>query len=322
MNTIFQLFNNPAILSLLIGFAIGVYRLFTVPARLSDFFSAYLIFCIGLKGGMCLGVAHECTPPLLSLAAIGIAIGFCIPFLYAPLLRRITQLDRDTIFVIASQYGSISIVTFVTALSFLHQHMIPYDTFMSAVAGIMEIPALFSGLILIKGREHNSSLLTSLSKITIEIISSYKITLLFIGFFAGYLFRSTPDHILPTTILWPFTALLIAFMIDIGIKIANQREHIHQFSWHLIAFGIYMPIIAGSIGLLIGYALSIQLGSTILFAILLASSSYIAVPAIMQQYAPRAKEVIYLPLSLAITLPFNVIFGIPLFYYVALYLLN
>lgn len=318
MNTIVQLFNNPAITSLIIGFVIGVYRLFAIPAPLSNFFSAYLIFCIGLKGGMCLGVTHECTPPLLSLAALGIIISFAIPFFYAPILRRITTLDRDTLYVIATQYGSISIVTFVTALSFLHQHVIPYDTFMSAVAGIMEIPALFSGLLLIQGSRHKGSFFSSLLNITIEIVSSYKITLLFVGFFSGYMLQGIPEHPLPQLILWPFTALLIAFMIDIGIKIANQREHIHHFSWPLIAFGIAMPIIGGTMGLLIGFAMNIQLGSAILFAVLLASSSYIAVPAIMQQYAPRAKEVIYLPLSLAITLPFNVIVGIPLFYYLGL----
>jgi len=271
---------------------------------------------------MCLGVTNACSSPLYSLIFAGIGIGFLQPFLYFWVLKKIANLDRQTQIVVAAQYGSISIVTFVTAMTFLQQQATAYGTFMPAVAGIMELPALFSGMLLIKGlHPRGESLLHACAMIIKEILLSKKISFIFIGFFVGFLLRNYQECTVTTAILWPFTALLVLFMIDIGIKIAQQRAYIHEFTWSLIAFGLYVPIISGLASLGVCYALHATVGTATLFAVLIASASYIAVPAVMHTQAPQAKEVIYLPLSLAITLPFNVLGGIPLFYYVAQYLL-
>ncbi len=321
MNTIIQLLTNSAILSLGAGFILGVYNLLKMPTPVSNFISLYLIFCIGLKGGMCLGVTNACTPPLIMLALCGLALGFIQPFFNFFILNRVTNLDRQTAVVVAAQYGSISIVTFITAITFLQQNGIAYDTFMSAIAGGMEVPALFSGLLILKSTQTNStSLLHSFIRILYEIITTKKISFIFLGFFVGFLLRDYQTQI-TSTVLWPFNIMLILFMLNIGTKIAQQRAYIHQFTWSLIAFGIYVPIISGLIGILICSLLGIQLGTTLLFAVLVGSASYIAIPAVMHTQAPQAKAVIYLPLALAITLPFNLIFGIPFFYTVAKYVL-
>lgn len=318
MNTALQIITNPAIISLCIGFVFGVYRILQIPLLISEFVSLYLIFSIGLKGGMCLGVTNACTPPLTMLALCGALIGFIQPFLYFFILKKITNLDQQTDAVIASQYGSISIVTFLTAITFLNQQHIFYDTFMSALAGIMEIPAIFSGLLLLKSAHvKRNTLIQSCLKISYEIVSSKKISFIFIGFFVGYLLRHQHESIVPTMILWPFTIMLILFMINTGIKIAQQREHIKQFSWPLIAFGLYTPLISGCFAILVCSLLHIQVGSAVLFAVLIGSASYIAVPAIMSSHAPQAKDAIYLPMALGVTLPFNLIFGIPFFYWMA-----
>jgi len=324
MNTIIQLITNSAIISLGIGFILGLYNLLQIPTLISDMVSLYLVFCIGLKGGMCLGVANACTPPLLTLALVGLILGFLQPFFNLFILKKSTTLDKQTAVVVASQYGSISIVTFITAITFLNQNHIPYNSFMSAIAGMMEIPAIFSGLILLKFTNPNlkkQSIWKSLKTIIFNIMASKKISFIFLGFFVGFLLRHYQGHIIPVTILQPFSLMLILFMLDIGIKIAQQHEHIHHFTWSLIAFGIYVPIVTGLIAVVICSLLGIKIGSTVLFAVLIGSASYIAVPAIMHTQAPKAKAVIYLPLALAITLPFNLIFGIPLFYKVAQYLL-
>jgi hypothetical protein len=322
MNTVIQIITNPAVISLGIGFFWGLYRTLQIPAALIDLVSLYLIFSIGLKGGMCLGVTNVCTPPLITLALCGAVIGFIQPFIYFFILKKSTTLDRQTAAVIASQYGSISIVTFLTVITFLNQQEIVYDTFMSALAGIMEIPAIFSGLLLLKSAHvKRKTLLQSCLKTLYEIMSSKKISFIFIGFFVGFLLRDHQGFIIPTIILWPFTLMLILFMINTGIKIAQQRAHIYQFTWQLIAFALYTPIISGCGALLLCYFLHIQLGTGVLFAILVGSASYIAVPAIMSTHAPHAKEAIYLPLALGITLPLNLIFGIPLFYWIARMLL-
>ncbi len=321
MNALVQILTNPAIVSLCIGFVIGLYHLFDIPEPVSNIITLYLVFSIGLKGGLCLGQNILCSGPLYSLASIGVCIGLLQPFIYYFLLTRITKLNRQTQVTIATQYGSISIVTFVAALTFLQQQSICYDSFMPAIAGLMEIPAIISGLLILKGAgAFDGSLARSLLQIIYNILRTKKISFIFLGFFVGYIARLYAIDGTADLFLLPFAAALILFMIDIGIKIAGQRAYIHEFTWSLIAFGIYVPIISGILSIVICSLLALSVGTTVLFAVLIGSASYIAVPAIMSSQAPQAKEVIYLPLALGITLPFNVICGIPLFYYLALYI--
>lgn len=321
MNPIIQLLFNPAIISLSIGFIAGIYTFYEIPTCISNAAALYLVFCIGLKGGMCLGATTICSGPLYAVALAGILIGFLQPFIYYALLKKIESLDHQTMITIATQYGSISIVTFLAASSFLQQQAIPYDNFMPAIAGIMEIPALFGGFMLLQGVHRlRKNIFSSLTYIVSQIARSKKISFIFLGFVIGYLMRAHHNDSFVHYLLWPFTAILIIFMLDIGIKIAQQRHYIHKFSWSLIAFGIYVPIISGLCSLLISFMLGLSVGTATLFAVLIASASYIAVPAVMSCQAPEAKEVIYLPLALGITLPFNILCGIPLFYYTAHYL--
>ncbi len=322
MSTIIQTITNPAILSLCAGLVVGIFTRFEIPKILSNIVSLYLIFCIGFKGGMCLGITNACSPSLIALLCVGAGIGFVQPYLYFWLLGKSTKLDRQTKVVVATQYGSTSIVTFVTAMSFLQQNAIMYNTFMSAVAGVMELPAIFSGLLLLKGlHPKDGQLLQALKKITYEIVFSPKINFIFIGFFVGFLLKGYQTHPIPVAILWPFTAMLVLFMLESGIKIAQQRAYIYEFTWSLIAFGIYVPIISSILSIGVCYLLGISAGTALLFIVLIGSASYIAVPAVMRAQATQAKSVIYLALALGIMLPFNLIFGIPLFYYIAWFVL-
>lgn len=323
MNAFFQLLMNPAVLSLIAGSLIGLFSEFRFPRLVATIFSLYLIFTVGFKGGICLGITYECTPPLITLAIIGAAIGFFQTFIHYGLLHYVTKVDAATRAVLASQYGSISIVTFMTAISFLAERQVRYDSFMSAIAGIMEVPALFSGLLLLKRKERGdgTSLFSSLMSITKSIALCPKINMLFVGFFAGYVSQKMEWFALNEGVVYPFTLILVLFMLDIGIKIAKQRAYFADFSLSLILFGIFVPLVNGFIGLLIAQYWVTYFGSALLFAILLASASYIAVPAVMGSYAPNAKPAIYLPMSLGITLPFNILVGIPLFYSIGQWLM-
>lgn len=318
MNIFTHILTNPVIISLLAGGIIGNYSKLRFPFYIIETISLYLIFTIGFKGGACLGVAQACTPPLLQLTAIGIIVGFIQPFLHYVILKRTTKLDNTNAAIIATQYGSISIVTFAATITFLQEYSIPYDSFMSAIAGIMEIPALFSGLWIIKKEQDSNTSASTFYKsalhITKSVVTNRKIITIFIGFFIGMLTRSL-QIAYTDNILKPFHLILILFMLDIGINISAQKNALKQLTLGLMLFGIYMPVVNGILGLLIARSISISAGSTLLFALLLASASYIAVPAVMRSQAPKAQEAIYLPLALCITLPFNLVIGIPLFYY-------
>ena len=60
-------------------------------------------------------------------------------------------------------------------------------------------------------------------------------------------------------------------------------------------------------------SLLVNAGDAMLFLVLCASASYIAVPAAMRIALPKADPSVYLTLSLAITFPFNLTVGIPLY---------
>ncbi len=316
---IIEVFTNPALISLVIGLVIGFLRLFEIPTRISYYAALYLVFSIGLKGGICLGTAGDNIPLFGLLSLIGIILGTAQPFAYNWLLKKTTDLDPQTAIVIATQYGSISIVTFLTALTFVQRQSINFDNFMPAIAAIMELPAIISGLALLRSLHIQDELSTinMIKKSIRTILLNKKISFLFIGFVAGYLLHNNSGSTIITYIFLPFTAILSLFMVDMGIKIMQQRSYIHQCTWQVLAFGIYTPVICGTLGIAISYLIGTSIGTAVLFATLLASASYIAVPAVMNSQAPQAKEVVYMPLALAITLPFNIIIGIPFFYAIA-----
>jgi hypothetical protein len=324
MNAFIQLLTNPAIVSLFAGGLIGAYSTITIPIILVEAISSYLIFTIGFKGGLCYGVTDQCTnSPLGALTIVGIIIGLIQPLIHYFILKKTTTLDKETAAVVAAEYGSISIVTFITAVTFLNERAIMYGRFMPAIAGIMEIPALITGLWLVKhqkNKQDGTGIVQLAGSIIHAIATCKKLSFIFIGFFAGLILSKYPMPHISNAIIWPFTIMLVLFMIDIGIKIIKQKSAIRQFSPALLAFALYMPIINGCIGLLIAHQFAEHLGSVLLFAVLVSSASYIAVPAVMSTQAPNAQEAVYLPLSLGVTLPFNILFGIPLYYYLGQYL--
>lgn len=324
MGPIIQLFMNPAILSLLVGVLLGTYSSLSLPRKFLDFVSVYLIFAIGFKGGFSFILDGLSNGTMLTLFAVGVLIGFVQPFINYAILNKSTTLDRPNLAALATQYGSISIVTFITGLKFLAERNISYEPYMLAFAGLMEIPALFSGLWILKhdNQKGNEGLFQTLADIFKSVLSCKKVLFIFVGFAAGLLANKLGLPVARTLVFWPFDAALVLFMVDIGMKIANQREHIHHISSALLAFGIYMPILSGILALLISAKLGLTIGSALLFALLLASASYIAVPAVMRTQTTKAKEVIYLPMALGVTLPFNILIGIPLFYYLAKVILN
>lgn len=105
--------------------------------------------------------------------------------------------------------------------------------------------------------------------------------------------------------------------MDMGILVAKNISQLKSFTWPLVLFGINMPLIGCAIGIGLAKLIGLDVGTGTLFVVLCASASYIAVPAAMRLALPEAKAAIYMPMSLAITFPFNVVVGIPLYYAVA-----
>jgi hypothetical protein len=276
----------------------------------------YLLFAIGVKGGASLllldGVAHLFIGALAALVIWGVLQ----PLLSFYLLRLSTHLDVATAAAVAASFGSVSVMTFASALSFLEQLNCPYQEWVIPLLAIMELPAIIAGVYLARTFEKREG--EPLAQIVKESLLNKAICAIGVGLLAGAWL--TWQQIGASLVLTPFTPLLCLFMLAMGRKVGMRCSALKTFSWTLHCFGIYMPLLGGAVGLLIGWSLALDVGTATLLAVLAASASYIAVPAAMRLALPHAQEAVYLPLSLGVAFPFNVLIGIPLYFYLAMWL--
>lgn len=305
---------NPVILAFVLGIAAGMARAeLSIPSAISKAMSIYLMFAIGLKGGI--AVSNSPFSNLLILALLaGMVLSFIMPFIAVALLRVGTSLDSVNRASIAAHYGSISIVTFVTATEIVRLSGLPSEGFMVAVAALMETPAIVSGIWLASRVAAKAPGAPMISKdLAREVFLNASVVVLVGAFVIGLL--STPEGAVKVAPFFTdiFQGVLCLFLLDMGLIAAERLRGVKILSPGVISFGIYMPLIGATLGTLSGWLIGLSPGGTVLLATLAASASYIAVPAAMRLALPKANPAISLTLSLAITFPFNVIVGIPLY---------
>lgn len=312
---------SPVILFFLLGCVAGFIKSdLIVPDSISRYLSLYLMMAIGFKGGVALAETSSFDLQTVLTLLTGLAIGFLQPFIGYFILKFTTKLDRETAAAIAAHYGSISVVTFVAATNFLQENQISYAGYLVAVLALMEGPAILSGLFIAK---HNSvgSIKKHPNNLR-DIFTNGSLLLLLGSFLIGCLTGKAGLEKVQGFLVTPFQGILAFFLLDMGLMISKQKHHLKTFTLSLFLFGIYMPLIGGIIGVAASKMLALDVGTGTLFTVLCASASYIAVPAAMRVALPQAKAAIYLPMSLAITFPFNAIIGIPLYFILCQHLLN
>jgi hypothetical protein len=214
-------------------------------------------------------------------------------------------------------------VTFATATAFLKSHEIAYAGYVVAILALMEAPAILSGLFIAhKTAPETKTHKNEEKKLAREIFTNGAILLLFGAFLIGWITGQPGFDKVSGFLDSPFQGILCLFLLDMGLLVAKNLHHLKSFTWPLALFGIYMPMIGASIGLTISWLIGLDVGTGTLITVLCGSASYIAVPAAMRLALPEAKPAIYVPMSLAITFPFNVTLGIPLYFTLATQLLN
>lgn len=306
---------NPPVLFFFLGMtAIFVKSDLEVPPPIPKLFSLYLLFAIGFKGGVELaksGINQEVFFTLLAATLMACAVP-----IYTFFILRL-QLDPYNAAAIAATYGSISAVTFITASSFLEQLNINFDGYMVAALALMESPAIIVGLILVNlfTAEQNSDREFSWSEVLQEAFLNGSVFLLVGSLIIGVL---TGEH--GWKVLSPFTqdmfyGVLTFFLLDMGLVAAKRIKDLEKTGVFLISFAILTPIFNAGIGLLIARLINMPAGDALLFSVLCASASYIAVPAAMRLTVPEANPSLYISTALAVTFPFNIIVGIPLYQY-------
>ena len=308
---------TPMILCFVLGLAAAMARSdLSVPEAAAKMMSLYLLFAIGFKGGVAVA-DHGVDGQLIAALAGGVLLSFALPFVAFGLLRGLTKLSVLDAAAVAAHYGSISIVTFVTATSVLATRGIAAEGYMVAVAAAMEAPAIVSALWLLS-RNGKAAGLDMDARLWREILLNGSIVLLVGSFLIGFATGAPGMARIDAFIVAPFQGVLCLFLLDMGLVAGRGlRGARGVLDWRVVAFGVTMPIIGSAAGLAVALLLGLSTGGVALLMVLAASASYIAVPAAMRVALPEANPSIYLTLSLGVTFPFNLIIGIPAYVAIA-----
>ncbi len=306
---------NPPILFFFLGMlAVFLKSDLTIPQPLPKFFSLFLLIAIGLHGGYELSKSGL---DLYILKALSLAIFMAILVpIYSFFILRV-KLDTYNSVALAATYGSISAVTFITGITYLQTIGVEYGGFMVAAMTLMESPAIVIGLVfaVLFTKKDNNSSKTNWGEIFKEAFLNPSVFLLMGALIIGILTGEKGWTSVEPLFGALFKGILAFFLLDMGIVAAKRIYELKKLGFFLIAFAIFMPIFNAIVGMSLGYYFEISKGDAFLLALLSGSASYIAVPAVMRLSVPEANPGIYLPLSLAITFPFNISIGIPLYYY-------
>lgn len=322
LDTVLSNFLSAPVLFFFLGLiAVWVKSDLEVPPAIAKFFSLYLLFDIGIKGGEELYHSGFTTQIMMILGAC-MVMAIVVPFFAYKVLRF--KLDPYNAGAIAATYGSVSAVTFATAQAFLTGQSVKAGGYMVAGMAIMESPAIVVGLFLIRSAtKHDKSELTaashghegsSMKEVLREAFFNGSIVLLVGSVIIGYLAGDAGEKELHGFVKDIFKGMLALYLLDMGLVAGARMSALAKSGIFLIAFAIIVPLINAALGIGISYMLGISEGDALLFTILCASASYIAVPAAMRMAVPQANMSLLLPMALAVTFPFNIVIGIPTYF--------
>lgn len=305
---------NPALLFFFLGLlAVQFKSDLEIPGSSSKFISIYLLFSIGFKGGQELSHSELDLEVFLSLL-FGIFLAVAVPIYTYFILRR--KLSVENAGAIAASYGSVSAVTFITAINFLEIEQMAFGGHMVAVMALMEAPSIIVGVSLISIFSTDMKTKLPMSSVIKHSVLNGSVVLilgsLVIGFIAN---EKQAAGIAPfTTDI--FKGFLAIFLLDMGIASGKKLQAFFKNGWFTVLFAIIIPLINGVLVAYLSRLVTTNEANQFLFSILGASASYIAVPAAMRLVVPKANPSLYIPMALAVTFPVNITLGMPLYLYV------
>jgi hypothetical protein len=317
---------DPAVLFFLVGLFAGLVRSnLEIPPAISRFLALYLLMALGLKGGLSLAQTGL-TQEVLASLGLAIVIALITPVIGFLVLRRTTT--PFNAIAIAATYGSVSAVTFITANQFLDRLGVDHGGYMAAAMAIMESPAVILAVLManlvrkgqlggsqgIASAPHPGGLMSTLHESFTDGAQLLLLASMVIGFYMG------PEG---AAAMKPFSAdlfkgMLAFFLLDMGLLAAKSMGSLKNQSLFLVVYAVVAPLVHASISVVLASWAGLSVGDTTLLAVLAASASYIAVPAVLREAIPEADASVYVGLSLGITFPLNILVGIPLYYGMAL----
>ncbi len=312
VNLLSENLTNPALLFFVLGIvAVYLKSDLEIPPNSSKFISLYLLFAIGFKGGQ--ELSHETFTSEIGWSMLfGVFISFAIPlYTFFLLKRRLNVYDAGAI---AAAYGSVSAVTFVTAVSYLETQQLALHGHMVAIMALMESPAIIVGLLLISLFQKEEAGSIKKRAVLTHSFTNGSVLLILGSLAIGFVANAKQAEGIKPFTNDLFKGFLAIFLLDMGITSGRKLKAFFSQGWFPVIFAVLIPLINGSAIALLSSFVTHDVANRFIFAILAASASYIAVPAAMKISAPKANPGLFLPMALAVTFPVNITLGMPVYF--------
>jgi len=317
---------QPIILAFILGAIAGFLRSeLELPAAVISLLAIYLLFSIGLEGGR--GLAQADLGGLMPLIGLTLFMVVAIPLLVYSVTRLLGRFDISNAAALAAHYGSVSTATFFSSLTLATAMGTPAGGYMVAMVALMEFAVIFSLLIarVAMARELAANNQASRNQIRIgelllDTLRGRGIILLGGGMLIGFLTSDAQWQQIKPFYDDLFRGMLMLFLLEMGMTAARHIRAFREVGWFMLGFGTPMPVVNGIIGVTLAQLIGLDVGGSFVFGALCASASFIDAPAACRASLPEANPGIYLTSSLGITLPFNLLLGLPLYYSYALWL--
>lgn len=313
-NLILNNLTNPTLLFFILGIIAAVIKSdLEIPAPTVKFISLYLLFSIGFKGGQELQHS-EFNVEIVYSILFGLLIATLIPLYCFYILKQ--KLSISNAAAVAASYGSVSAVTFVSAVSFLEMQSMHSDGHMIAVMALMEFPAIVVGVMLIRKFEKSDDATTSLSKVVKHAFSNASVIMILGSLLIGMISDSKQAEGIKPFTTDIFKGFLAIFLLEMGLVTAKRFKAFKEQGVYVMIFALLVPLLNGIAVAYTSQFITQSIANRFIFAILAASASYIAVPAAMRFAAPKADPGLYIPMALGFTFPLNISIGMPIYFYI------
>ena len=299
---------DPIVWFFVLGLTAGALRAdLRLPPAIYEFVSTLLLLSIGMKGGQ--ELARQAVTGIATQVLLTLTMGALLTFLAFGILRGLGRLSRVDAAAVAAHYGSVSIGTFAVAVAYLARAGIPSEASMPLLLVVLEVPAILIGIVLARGLSAG----TPWSSVLHEVLLGRSVMLLLGGLAIGTL--AGPTGLAPVAPLFfdLFKGILAVFLLEMGLIAADHFGGFRRHGMFMVGFALLVPPVFSLVGIGFAAVMGLSQGGAILLATLAASASYIAAPAALRTAVPEANPALSLTAALALTFPFNILFGIPLY---------
>lgn len=329
-----------------LAFSLGVVAKFVkseiaLPKDLYTSLSIYLLLALGLKGGV--ELAHAEPADVVWPVLVTLLLGCLTPVSTYLGMRHAGGFSVADSAAVAAHYGSVSAVTFIAAQQYCGHANLQLEGYLPTLLTLMESPGIHIALAIgaigslpapstaIVGGDGTATMTLGggigglggidaqatagrLRGVLHEVLTGRTMVLLVGGMLVGYLMGETGYRQVQPFFESGFKGALTLFILEMGLVAGARLGDLRKVGMFLLGFGVVVPILHGMLGVLLGHWAGMSVGGCTVLAAMAASASYIAAPPAVRMTIPDANPTYSLTLALAITFPFNLVIGIPLFH--------